>query len=219
MFFFLMIQPPPRSTLFPYTTLFRSVLDNSPFSGGIGSEMYPYQVSTIEQLQKIRNYSDKFYKQTNDIDASQTKNWNDGRGFLPIGDDLIQFSGNYDGSNFKITHLTINNFDEASGLFGRTKSANIKNLSIIDAFVNIGGGGILASVMNGTINNIKISGTVVTRSEVAGGIVGENEGIINNSHSEVHIRSISQSNVIGGFVGNNIGEIYNSTSISIVDGS
>src|SRR5690625_6016543 len=83
--------------------------------------MYPYQVSTIEQLQKIRNYSDKFYKQTNDIDASQTKNWNDGRGFLPIGDDLIQFSGNYDGSNFKITHLTINNFDEASGLFGRTK--------------------------------------------------------------------------------------------------
>src|SRR3989440_11499629 len=25
-FFFLMIRPPPRSTLFPYTTLFRSVL-------------------------------------------------------------------------------------------------------------------------------------------------------------------------------------------------
>src|SRR3712207_7795386 len=27
MFFFLMIRRPPRSTLFPYTTLFRSVLD------------------------------------------------------------------------------------------------------------------------------------------------------------------------------------------------
>src|SRR5688572_31300765 len=26
-FFFLMIRPPPRSTLFPYTTLFRSVFD------------------------------------------------------------------------------------------------------------------------------------------------------------------------------------------------
>src|SRR5437870_13367346 len=26
MFFFLMIQPPPRSTLFPYTTLFRSTV-------------------------------------------------------------------------------------------------------------------------------------------------------------------------------------------------
>src|SRR3712207_7436732 len=28
MFFFLMIRRPPRSTLFPYTTLFRSVLEN-----------------------------------------------------------------------------------------------------------------------------------------------------------------------------------------------
>src|SRR2546426_12238881 len=29
-FFFLMIRRPPRSTLFPYTTLFRSGLDNFP---------------------------------------------------------------------------------------------------------------------------------------------------------------------------------------------
>src|SRR2546430_10354524 len=29
LFFFLMIRRPPRSTLFPYTTLFRSVLDGS----------------------------------------------------------------------------------------------------------------------------------------------------------------------------------------------
>src|SRR5256886_12250164 len=28
LFFFLMIRPPPRSTLFPYTTLFRSPLDD-----------------------------------------------------------------------------------------------------------------------------------------------------------------------------------------------
>src|SRR2546430_5296318 len=30
-FFFLMIRRPPRSTLFPYTTLFRSVLEQPPF--------------------------------------------------------------------------------------------------------------------------------------------------------------------------------------------
>src|SRR3712207_8329337 len=30
--FFLMIRPPPRSTLFPYTTLFRSVASTSPAS-------------------------------------------------------------------------------------------------------------------------------------------------------------------------------------------
>src|SRR5690242_21048122 len=32
MFFFLMLLPPPRSTLFPYTTLFRSAL-NAPIEG------------------------------------------------------------------------------------------------------------------------------------------------------------------------------------------
>src|SRR3989454_8631266 len=31
-FFFLMIRRPPRSTLFPYTTLFRSILDDSVFA-------------------------------------------------------------------------------------------------------------------------------------------------------------------------------------------
>src|SRR5260370_1409065 len=31
-FFFLMIRRPPRSTLFPYTTLFRSVRSNAPFT-------------------------------------------------------------------------------------------------------------------------------------------------------------------------------------------
>src|SRR3712207_7309162 len=29
-FFFLMIRRPPRSTLFPYTTLFRSIMPNTP---------------------------------------------------------------------------------------------------------------------------------------------------------------------------------------------
>src|SRR5215468_11457956 len=32
-FFFLMIRRPPRSTLFPYTTLFRSFFGASPFAG------------------------------------------------------------------------------------------------------------------------------------------------------------------------------------------
>src|ERR1022692_5192412 len=33
-FFFLMIRRPPRSTLFPYTTLFRSVVHHGIFPGG-----------------------------------------------------------------------------------------------------------------------------------------------------------------------------------------
>src|ERR1039457_7580355 len=40
-FFFLMIRRPPRSTLFPYTTLFRSdLLHQDPGSGGLGIPLY-----------------------------------------------------------------------------------------------------------------------------------------------------------------------------------
>src|SRR2546425_9365244 len=35
-FFFLMIRRPPRSTLFPYTTLFRSIKRRKPVSGALG---------------------------------------------------------------------------------------------------------------------------------------------------------------------------------------
>src|SRR3712207_8949251 len=38
MFFFLMIRRPPRSTLFPYTTLFRSDLDGGRLAGPVGAE-------------------------------------------------------------------------------------------------------------------------------------------------------------------------------------
>src|SRR5438309_3982970 len=34
-FFLLMIRPPPRSTLFPYTTLFRSLRNQRPRTGGV----------------------------------------------------------------------------------------------------------------------------------------------------------------------------------------
>src|SRR5689334_25427993 len=36
-FFFLMIRPPPRSTLFPYTTLFRSVVEADHGAGVLGA--------------------------------------------------------------------------------------------------------------------------------------------------------------------------------------
>src|SRR5258708_21132616 len=38
-FFFLMIRRPPRSTLFPYTTLFRSTISTTPVIAGDSFEM------------------------------------------------------------------------------------------------------------------------------------------------------------------------------------
>src|SRR5256885_14088975 len=57
-FFFLMIRRPPRSTLFPYTTLFRSVQDlrygeNSHQQAALYRDLYPAPGSLVtgEQLQ------------------------------------------------------------------------------------------------------------------------------------------------------------------------
>src|SRR5438132_5831506 len=46
-FFFLMLRRPPRSTLFPYTTLFRSVLQASRVSGGSGAPVASIAVPPI----------------------------------------------------------------------------------------------------------------------------------------------------------------------------
>src|SRR5437762_13645087 len=46
-FFFFMIQPPPRSTLFPYTTLFRALLDRRV------ANMLARGTATLEQKQDL----------------------------------------------------------------------------------------------------------------------------------------------------------------------
>ena len=87
-----------------------AVLDNSPFYGGNGSVQYPYQISTIDQLQEVRNYPDKHFLQLYDIDAIETVNWNDGpfKGFIPIGKTQSNpFTGSYNGNEFEITGLFI----------------------------------------------------------------------------------------------------------------
>src|SRR5260370_28853125 len=49
-FFFLMIRRPPRSTLFPYTTLFRSLLPVRPVQPGAGHDHRP--LGAAEQLDR-----------------------------------------------------------------------------------------------------------------------------------------------------------------------
>lgn len=43
------------------------------FEGGSGTEDDPYQIETVEQLQDIRNHTDKHFIQIADIDANETK--------------------------------------------------------------------------------------------------------------------------------------------------
>src|SRR5256885_13202314 len=71
-FFFLMIRRPPRSTLFPYTTLFRSVQDlrygeNSHQQAALYRDLYPAPGSLVtgEQLQRSEEHTSELQSPCN----------------------------------------------------------------------------------------------------------------------------------------------------------
>ena len=104
---------------------------------GKGTTDNRYQVESAEQLDYVRNYLDKHYIQTADIDLGEyTTKWS------AIGEsDQEAFTGSYNGNNKKIKNLKIHSSEYMKyvGLFGyiksikNTDSGKIENLTI-DAF-------------------------------------------------------------------------------------
>jgi len=86
------------------------------FAGGNGTEDDPYQISNVSQLQDINLDVSANYTMVNDIDASETKEWNDGKGFSPVANytglghffDGTPFTGSFIGKGYNIIDLYIN---------------------------------------------------------------------------------------------------------------
>src|SRR2546430_12138083 len=55
LFFFLMIRRPPRSTLFPYTTLFRSFDPTSPDFASIAGHLRPEDRWLLSRLEGVKD--------------------------------------------------------------------------------------------------------------------------------------------------------------------
>src|SRR5699024_8745720 len=135
-------------------------------------------ITNIDDLQDIQNNLVGHYYLVNDIDASDTANWDSGKGFAPIGDNSSPFKGILDGQGHTIDNLYINrpNADHL-GLFGvmNGSDARIEDLglkgSVItgdsDNFV----GGIIGAMADGTITNVYNTGTIKD-GKTQGGIVG-----------------------------------------------
>ncbi len=138
------------------------------FEFGDGSKENPYQVSTVEQLDAVRDDLNAYYLQTADIDLS-------GIEWMPIGlnnGDLPEerFGGTYDGNGFSISNLTITqwNGDTCYGLF-KTVNGEVKNLAIDNCLIDLKGtqeriyiGGITAILYEGgKISNCNTSGKIV----------------------------------------------------------
>jgi hypothetical protein len=194
---------------------------------GEGTSENPYRISSFSNLTWIANDVtrwDKYYVQTNDINASQTNAWYDGEGWIPIGNHNHHFTGNYYGGGYTIIDLHINRPDnDYQGLFGYANNATIKNLSLID--LNINGhdyvGGLIGNSHQSYVKNCYTSGNVQGNWWV-GGISGRNNSFssIQNSSSISSVNGVSR---VGGIIGSTINysslkNSYSTGEVSASDG-
>lgn len=136
------------------------------------------EISTIEQLQAIKDDPAGSYILTADIDASATAGWNGGLGFEPIQG----FSGTLNGNGKSVVALSISRSVAGTGLFGGSATSTQLSGHIYDlhlsgmTIVNIGPfqycAGI-ASDSRGRIERCRVSGTINNGSGwYTAGIVG-----------------------------------------------
>jgi hypothetical protein len=190
------------------------------FSGkGSGTPDDPYVITNVKQLQEMKYDLNAYYVLGNDIDASETRYWNNGQGFEPIGDYNNPFTGSFDGRGYKIYNLYINTTRDFGGLFGVVgkegiiKNVGLENVKIISAYNNVGG--LIGFNYYGTVSNSYSTGSVNGKEDV-GGLVGENYyGTVSNSYSTGSVNGFED---VGGLVGYNAGTVSNSYSTGSVNG-
>lgn len=218
---------------YPYAELQGLPHDNLPqsgvaFEGGTGTQADPYQISSAEQLNEVRNYPYNHFILLNDIDLSAATSEggifnNDGSGWEPIGSNTKPFMGMFDGKGKKISGLVINrpyNSDGAciyTGLFGVLDwGAQIKNLRLTAASITGSGtsGGIVGNVNTGaTVENCSfegfVCGTKTNDNLYVGGIAGNCNGTINSCYNAGTIKSTGYSGGISGRTYGNVSNCYN----------
>jgi prepilin-type N-terminal cleavage/methylation domain-containing protein len=189
-------------------------------TAGSGTIDNPYQISNWHQLNHIRDdrYIDRDFILVNNLSSSTVGYSGLGDNWVPIGDDIRSFIGNFNGGGFTISDLIINRpAEDFVGLFGalaydsvNPSIINISNLTLHN--INITGheyvGGLVGYNEDGHIKNCSSQGTVRGAYGV-GGLVGRNfEGIVSSSFSSANIIGLSYSRTdtfLGGLVGENYG--------------
>ena len=174
--------------------------------------------SALEELQNINENLELElnYVLGDDIDASDTLNWNDGDGFVPLGDFDTPFSGMFSGSGHEIDQLVIDLPDDSLvGLFGITVDTLIRDVGLTN--INITGesavGGIVGAQIDSAIYQSYVTG-IVSGEFLVGGIAGgQMFSSINNSYSTANT---SGDYVVGGIVG---GQLFSSINSSHTTGS
>lgn len=194
-----------------------------PFGGGKGTVENPYQISTAKQLQQIGEEENlgKHFIQVKDIDASESAEFNDGKGFLPIGNIGSPFRGSYNGNGYTISNIKLSFSVSNVGLFGYVKAGIIENVQIVQSEVpNCSNQKILtnSSLQSSSVEKADDIIIIIDDIESAGLLVGFNDdgSVIRNSSATGRL-SIER-NHVGGLVGYNSGFIDQSYSDVSING-
>lgn len=179
-------------------------------------------ITNCVELQAMKDNLLGNYYLTKNIDCSDTLNWNSGKGFEPVGNSRIMFSGKFDGRNNNISKLYINSSDSSVsdvGLFGVINSnSEIRNVNLIEFnIIGAGNTGSLVGQNYGSVFSSSSSGKIKGSDDFLGGLIGwNNGGTVSDSYSKVNVEGYKD---VGGLVGLNGGKILNSYSIGNISAS
>ena len=205
-----------------YPALAWQGFEHQEFAGGSGTAEDPYQVATAEQLNKVRDYLDKHFVQTEDINLTENVTaggifYNGSKGWNPIGTSenpfTGSFDGHFDGQEYSIANLKIDRSDQQYiGLFGNNEG-DISNVSLLTVDVVGKGyvGGLIGYNAGGTVSLCNVSGSVNGTSGATGGLIGfiDTNGEVSKCYSEASVDASSSS-----YVGGLIGALYGGGSLS-----
>jgi hypothetical protein len=210
-----------------YPFIRQQIEPNAEFAGGNGSEADPYQITTIEHLNNVRNYlgvthTDKHFLLMNNIDltsyvSSGGEGYDDGQGWQPIGYSTSAniynysncFFGSFDGGEHTISGLIINrqptvyeNYEQC-GLFGALVDADVSNLNLgVQVMGTRFAAGLAGFTDQSIIDNIQIVGDVTGNESYIGGLIGFADGtMITNSSMTGTVSSPAGSLHTGGLLG------------------
>jgi PGF-CTERM protein len=189
---------------------------------GGGSESDPYIITDVVELQAVEGDVEAAFALGNDIDASETSDWNDGAGFAPVGNFDATFVGSFDGREYVITGLTIDrpDTDNAALFYGTAEEGTIERVGLED--VDISGGRSVSGVIGtnrGTVSQCFTTGSVSATGASVGGLAGSNYGLIEKSYSTATVTG--ESRAVSGLVGTNLssGTVRECYAAGSVDGS
>ncbi len=173
---------------------------------GVGTAGNPYLIYDVYGLQAMADYLNSDFKLNSNIDATTTSSWNAGAGFMPVGNNITQFTGNLDGNSKIIDGLLINRpGTDDVGLYGVVNGSSLHDLGMTNAHITGQNAvGALAGLLyqNAQMDDVYAAGTVTATADSAGGLVGAslNHSVLANDYAKV---DVTGNNFVGGLVGAN----------------